>query len=93
MVPKFANPHSLSQAVERTTRAERAGFTANVRDENSHSLKRDLDTLLRDTWADVLAEASRAKRPRNVATGHQDEDEQLSKHLFFHQEMLFSTFQ
>ncbi|KAF8121810.1 hypothetical protein EV363DRAFT_1362434 [Boletus edulis] len=62
MVPKFANPHTLVQDVEKTTRsdiAKRAGFIPSVRDEDTtHALKRDLDASLRDTWADTLAETS-----------------------------------
>lgn len=73
MVPNFANPHSLSQDVEITTRseiAERTGFTSVVYDENSDSLKRDLDNLLRDTWAETLAEtcSPRAKKHLKAAS-------------------------
>lgn len=87
MVPKFANPHSLSQDVEIITRSEiaqRAGFTSVVHDENSHSLKRDLDNMLRDTWADSLADASRpsrAKKHRKTAESRQNEDGQLGEDL------------
>jgi hypothetical protein len=83
MVPKFANPHLLSQDVEITTRseiAERAGLPSIVHDEDSHSLKRDLDSLLRDTWADVLAKSlSRAKKHRRAVESHKTEDGQLGK--------------
>lgn len=83
MVPKFANPHSLSQDVEIITRseiAERAGFTSIVHDGNhSHSLKRDLDNLLRDTWAVALAEtfsSSRANKHQKTGERHIHEDGQ-----------------
>ena len=83
MVPKCANPHSLSQDVEITTRseiAERAGLPSIVHDEDSHSLKRDLDTLLRDTWADALAKSlSRAKKRRKAVESLKNEDDQLGK--------------
>ncbi|KAG8213222.1 hypothetical protein J3R82DRAFT_11687 [Butyriboletus roseoflavus] len=89
MVPTFANPHSLSQDVEITTRseiAERAGpggFTSV--DENSHSLKRNLDNLLRDTWADALAETcgspSRVKRHAKTAEICKNVDDQLAFRL------------
>ncbi|KAI9567324.1 hypothetical protein HD554DRAFT_985928 [Boletus coccyginus] len=64
MVPKFANPHSLSQEAEITTRSD-------------HSLQRDLDNLLRDTWADTLAETSslpRAKKNRETTESSKNED-------------------
>ena len=85
MVPKFANPHSLSQNVELTTRsniAERAGITSIVHDEDRQSLKRDLDTLLRDTWAEALAETSSPKKLRNMAVSHETEEDQLGMDLF-----------
>lgn len=87
MVPKFANPHSLSQDVEMITRSEiaqRAGFTSIGHDENSHSLKRDLDNMLRDTWADALSEASRpsrAKKHQKIAESHLNEDDQFGRDL------------
>ncbi|KAF8440301.1 hypothetical protein L210DRAFT_3539198 [Boletus edulis BED1] len=83
MVPKFANPHTLVQDVEKTTRsdiAKRAGFIPSVRDEDTHALKRDLDASLRDTWADTLAETShlpRGKKHRNTSDGRDDRDEQI----------------
>ena len=87
MVPNFANPHSLSQDVEITTRseiAERTGFTSVVYDENSDSLKRDLDNLLRDTWAETLAEtcSPRAKKHLKAASEvRKNEDDQLGRIL------------
>ena len=84
MVPKFANPHSLAQDVEVTTRseiAERAGIPSIVRDDDSHSLKHDLDALLRDTWADALAKASLSKtKKRRKVESHGNEGDQLGKH-------------
>lgn len=83
MVPKFANPHSLLQDVEITTRSEiteRAGLTFVDYDEDSRSLKRDLDNLLRDTWGDALADTSspsRAKKHRK--TTESSENGQLGK--------------
>lgn len=88
MVPKFANPHSLSQDMENTTRseiAERAGLTSVVYDEASRSLKRDLDNVLRDTWVDVLAEISGpsgAKKHRKTAESCEGGDSQLGKDFF-----------
>jgi len=85
MAPKFANPHSLSQDVEITTRseiAEQAGFTFIAHDEDSHSLQRDLDNLLRDTWADALAETSslsRAKKHRKTTESQKNEDGYLGE--------------
>ena len=88
MLPKFASPHALSQGVELTTRSEiagRGGFTSTVpaSDEESRSLKRrDLDNLLRDTWADALAETSspsRAKQRRKTGEGHNNDHDQLGE--------------
>lgn len=94
VAPKFANPHSLSQDVERTTRsdiAQRAGLTSIAHDEVYHTLKRDLDTLLQDTWADAFAEASnlsrRARKHRNIA----DEDDQFGKDWFTEERWFFQA--
>lgn len=87
MVPKFANPHSLSQEAEITTRselAERARFNFIAHEEDSHSLQRDLDNLLRDTWADALAETSslpRAKKNRETTESSKNEDGHLGEAL------------
>lgn len=84
MLPKFANPHSLSQDAEIITRSEVAkqvGCTRVVDDEESHSLKRDLDNLLQDTWADVLAHTfspPKAKKRRKTAE-NRTEDSQLGR--------------
>ncbi|KAG9315077.1 hypothetical protein JVU11DRAFT_4189 [Chiua virens] len=75
MLPKFANPHLLPQDVEATTRAEIAqqrGLTcvAHDTDVEGHTLKRDLDNLLRNTWADALADVycpSRNRKHRKIA--------------------------
>ncbi|KAF8841250.1 hypothetical protein BDN67DRAFT_967448 [Paxillus ammoniavirescens] len=73
MIPKFTNPHSLSLGFEITTRAEhveQTGIAASVaHDENTHSLKRALDDLLRDRWIDgrVFRLVSSMKHPQCIS--------------------------
>jgi len=79
MVPKFGNPHSLSQDVEITTRseiAERAGVVSASHGEDNQSLKRDLDNMLRAIWADTPTETSgpsKAKKRRKIITENKDD--------------------
>ncbi|KIJ14226.1 hypothetical protein PAXINDRAFT_100211 [Paxillus involutus ATCC 200175] len=81
MIPKFTNPHSLSLGFETTTRAEhveQTGIAASVaRDENTDSLKRALDDLLRDTWVDGPGSCSRIKKRRRTEANHEHEDDKL----------------
>ncbi|KIJ66733.1 hypothetical protein HYDPIDRAFT_26159 [Hydnomerulius pinastri MD-312] len=84
MIPKFANPHSLSLGTEITTREEHIQQTqiasTCAQDEETNSLERTLDDLLRDTWSDALAQVSsppKRKKRRKANENHQDEEEKL----------------
>ena len=70
---------AIAEVTTRSEIAERARIPSIVRDEDSHSLKHDLDTP--GSWADALAKTSlsRAKKCRKVES-HENEGDQLGKH-------------